>query len=127
MGTNRTGRRWNQAPVLLRGMWDRKIGSYNGLLCSDYSLRDVRLVARQTPEGGHFLAIADVRLAYGIGQDGDVLIIRTTVNGERMAIFSTVRIGIIGPLPAGLLLIARIIGGIAMRSRCIINQLGQER
>jgi hypothetical protein len=96
-------------------------------LCSDYSLRDFRLVARQTPEGSHSLAIADARLAYRISQDGGAPIIRTTVNGERMAIFSTVRIGIIGPLPAGLLLIGGFIGGIAMRSRCIINQLGQER
>jgi hypothetical protein len=96
-------------------------------LCSYYSLRDFRLVARETPEGGHSFAIADARLAYGIAQDSDVLIVCTTVNGERMAIFPTVRIGIIGPLPAGLLLIGRIIGGIAMRSRCIINQLGQER
>ena len=103
--------------------------------CVKRTLRQFRFVARQTPEGGHFFAISNARLADRIGQDGDVLIVSTTVNGERMAIFSTVRIGVIGPLPAGLLLIGGIIGGlrraqwsrIAMRSGCIINQLGQER
>src|SRR5437899_12974002 len=89
--------------------------------------RTLRVVARQTLEGRHFFAVANARLADGIAQHGDVLIVSTTVNGERMAIFSTVRIRIIGPLPAGLLLIGKFMGGIAMRSSCIINQLGQER
>jgi hypothetical protein len=87
------------------------------LQCVKRKLRQFRFVARQALQGGHFFAIADARLADGLGQDSDVLFVSTTVNGERMAIFSTVRIGLIGPLPAGLLLIGWIIGGIMMGKR----------
>ena len=71
---------------------------------------------RQTLEGGHFLAIAHPGLEHRITQDSDVLIVCTTVSRERMGIFPSVRIGIIGPLPPALLLFARFISRIAARS-----------
>src|SRR4051812_49562851 len=88
-----SARRCHRALEASRCMLDREIESFR-----------IRLVPCQSLQRGHLLALTHACLSHRIAQHRDALVVSSSIHRERMSILTTVRIGIIGPLPAGLLL-----------------------